>query len=364
MVDASDFAPMFLATTLPDLQTLGAIYWRQSHDQGGGNAGDRRTGRARRRRPHRLDAGARRLRLGGRAISATSRSISIPNDGWVPHAAAEVLHNGYGDCKDHVVLMQAMLAALGIRAEAALIDWGTRTRDLPLLVPQFNHAIVYLPDYDRFANPTNPYARFDSLDRMLAGKTVVLATPQGEVTRTPAGQAGGQPVSDGQPRHARRGRHHRRHRHASRRRPTWKAPPRSRSRRRPRRTIWPSACWPARRKAASARSAPATRATSRSRSRWTGTWHSPHAVTFGGRERFHDGAGRPGPRPAAHLRALLADDGPRKHPLITAARDFHWSTTLDVPPGLIVTHLPEDVHFQDAAGSYTATYERTGRDIA
>ena len=89
-------------------------------------------------------------------------SLSFGLGRYQPHAASEVLANGYGDCKDHVVLMQAMLAALGIRAEAALIDQGSRTRDLPLWLPQFNHVVAYLPDFDVYANPTTPYARFAS----------------------------------------------------------------------------------------------------------------------------------------------------------------------------------------------------------
>ncbi len=57
MVDESDFAPMFLATSLPDMKALGAIYWRQSRDDGGGDAGDCHTRRPRGRQPHRSGRG-------------------------------------------------------------------------------------------------------------------------------------------------------------------------------------------------------------------------------------------------------------------------------------------------------------------
>ena len=99
-------------------------------------------------------------------VTANIRYIAVyldPNDGWVPHQAQTVLDHGYGDCKDHVVLMQAMLGSLGIRAEAAMIDWGDRTTEAPLWVPQFNHAIVYLPAFQRYLNPTDPYARYGTL---------------------------------------------------------------------------------------------------------------------------------------------------------------------------------------------------------
>ncbi len=185
MVSPSDFLPMFAATTLPSAEELGAIYHRQAADRAEVTpeiaalaariAGDR-TG---------LDA-ARAIHDW---IATNIRYVAVyldPDDGWVPHPASEVLADGYGDCKDHVVLLQALLAARGIRAEAALVDWGARYEPYPLGVPQeFNHVIAWLPDFGLFANPTNPYARLGTLDRRLSGKTVVIATEHGQVARTP-----------------------------------------------------------------------------------------------------------------------------------------------------------------------------------
>lgn len=105
----------------------------------------------------------------------------------VPHDAAAVLKNGYGDCKDHVALMQALLAAAGIRSVPALINLGDI--DTPPPVPfssMFNHVIVYLPDYDVFDDPTDQFAPFGVLDRTLAGKTVVLAAEPPAMKTTPA----------------------------------------------------------------------------------------------------------------------------------------------------------------------------------
>ena len=165
-------------------------------------------------------------------VTVNIRYIAVylnPDDGWVPHAAAEVLKNGYGDCKDHMVLMQALLAARGIVGEAAIIQWGNRFADLPLGHPfEFNHAIVYLPDYDIYLNPTNPYAPFDSLDRTLSGKRVVIATGAGRVARTPASTPVELPLRHRQPRHDRRRGQHRRRRATGPCRPTWtrlSAPP-------------------------------------------------------------------------------------------------------------------------------------------
>ncbi|HKM61236.1 MAG TPA: DUF3857 and transglutaminase domain-containing protein, partial [Acidisphaera sp.] len=170
MVARSDVRPLFVSTTFDTLAQLGALYARQSAAQARPTpeivakareiAGDR-TG---------LDA--------ARAIydwvAHRIRYVAIyldPEAGWVPHPAEEVLRQGYGDCKDHVVLMQAMLAAVGVRADAALVNWGESYDSPDVATPfQFNHAIVYLPDYHRFLNPTDPFATFDAADRSLADK--------------------------------------------------------------------------------------------------------------------------------------------------------------------------------------------------
>ena len=60
-------------------------------------------------------------------VAANIRYVAVylnPADGWVPHKASDVLKTGYGDCKDYVVLMQALLAALGIEGQMAAVNWG------------------------------------------------------------------------------------------------------------------------------------------------------------------------------------------------------------------------------------------------
>jgi transglutaminase-like putative cysteine protease len=60
------------------------------------------------------------------------------------HEPAEVLKNGYGDCKDKTNLLTAMLRALGIEAYPALVN-ATQTRAIKDSLPdagQFDHVIV------------------------------------------------------------------------------------------------------------------------------------------------------------------------------------------------------------------------------
>ena len=64
---------------------------------------------------------------------------------YQPHAADDVLDNGYGDCKDKHTLLAALLKAAGIEAWPALIH-GSRKLDSEVPSPsQFNHVITVVP---------------------------------------------------------------------------------------------------------------------------------------------------------------------------------------------------------------------------
>lgn len=185
MAAFAEFEPLFLATSLHNYEELGSIYYGLNKDKSSVTP--------------EIDALAKRVVGDRKGIDAaraiydwTSRNIRYlavyvnDDDGWESHSAATVLKNGYGDCKDHVTLMQALLKAVGIRSEPALIDWSDRARPLPLWSPdEINHAIVYLPDFDIFANPTSPFTPFGVLDQGLSGKLAIIADAHAEVRHTP-----------------------------------------------------------------------------------------------------------------------------------------------------------------------------------
>lgn len=71
--------------------------------------------------------------------------ISLGIGRYQPHAAEDVLSNGYGDCKDKHTLFAALLAAENIKAYPALIG-STVKIDPELPSPaQFNHVITAVP---------------------------------------------------------------------------------------------------------------------------------------------------------------------------------------------------------------------------
>lgn len=74
----------------------------------------------------------------------TYKAIEFGRRARVPQALADTVHNRYGDCKDHAVILQQMLNAAGIPASLALVNSGSPLRrDMPSL-DQFDHMLVYL----------------------------------------------------------------------------------------------------------------------------------------------------------------------------------------------------------------------------
>ena len=106
----------------------------------------------------------------------------------VPHRATEILANRYGDCKDHVALFGALLAAEGIRSEPALIGLGS-VYSLPS-VPGYgsgaiNHVITWLPDLNLYADSTAASVEFGYLPLTDMDRPTLLVD-SGTLARTPA----------------------------------------------------------------------------------------------------------------------------------------------------------------------------------
>jgi hypothetical protein len=363
MVSTADFQPLFLATSLNRLEDIGTQYYEQSH----------------RKVVVTPDISALAARLAGSRegedaarviyawVAANIRYVAVymdPNDGWVPHAADAVLKAGYGDCKDHVVLMQALLAARGIEADAAMIDWGSRTLPAPLWVPQFNHAILYLPQYDRYLNPTNPYARYGTLDPRLAGKLAVIATPEGgRIGHTPPTDPARNVETmtstirlddDGTLEGA----------------ATIKVLPTEESWMRSEVAAADSPEELADRLLEDSPEGGFGTVSSSSPHDLTrplsvlATWRSPRAVAFQGTQAFVPVPEGPDPEPVSRLRQYLSPDGKRRFALLASAGTFIWTTHITISPTETVAALPSDVSMHNSAGGYDASYRQDGQEIS
>lgn len=107
-------------------------------------------------------------------------SLSFGLGRYQPHAAADVLSNQYGDCKDKATLFEALLAAEGIPSYPVLINSQRKIDpDVPSPV-QFDH-VINIVSYDgkpHWADTTAGVAPFEFLLPQLRDKQA-LAVPTG-----------------------------------------------------------------------------------------------------------------------------------------------------------------------------------------
>jgi hypothetical protein len=114
-------------------------------------------------------------------------AVYLANGRVVPNDAASVLRNKFGDCKDKATLMSALLAAKGIASEHVLINFGNAyTLPEPPNMAALNHAILYLPEFEVYDDPTAQFAAFGVLAAENYDKPVVRVSAEGAtLERTP-----------------------------------------------------------------------------------------------------------------------------------------------------------------------------------
>lgn len=119
--------------------------------------------------------------------------IEIGIGGYVPHSAEDIYRNQYGDCKDKVTLMVAMLDAVGVRATWVMVDTDRGVIDpaVPSLIGDHMIAAIEIPNgYHNPAlkavitaktgkrylifDPTNQYVPIGLLPTYLQGSTGLL----------------------------------------------------------------------------------------------------------------------------------------------------------------------------------------------
>ena len=90
--------------------------------------------------------------------------IYVGAGGYVPHDAQSILDNLYGDCKDHVTILEALLAAAGIDSTPSLINSSTAYLLPKLPTPGiFDHVITYVPSLNVYLDSTSRFAPLGTL---------------------------------------------------------------------------------------------------------------------------------------------------------------------------------------------------------
>jgi len=106
-------------------------------------------------------------------------SLSLGVGRYQPHAAADVLHNQYGDCKDKHTLLVSLLEAEGLHASSVLIN-SSRKLDPDVPSPsQFDHVITMLPmgSEEVWMDTTAEVAPFRLLSFTLRNKQALVIPP-------------------------------------------------------------------------------------------------------------------------------------------------------------------------------------------
>lgn len=131
--------------------------------------------------------------------------IEIGVGGYIPHTAAEIYRNRYGDCKDKVTLLISMLKAVGVRATWVMVDTDRGVVDpaVPSLIGDHMIAAIEIPPgyqnqtlkavvtaktgkHYLLFDPTNPYVPIGLLPTYLQGGTgLLLAGPDSEAIALP-----------------------------------------------------------------------------------------------------------------------------------------------------------------------------------
>ncbi|WP_303635510.1 DUF3857 domain-containing protein [Stenotrophomonas tuberculopleuritidis] len=190
MPPAGAFGPAILASNFSDWGQVGRAYHRNA-------AAAANVTHAISALAERLTEGLQEPRDQAEAlhhwVTANIRYVAVylGNGGVEPNAATKVLERGFGDCKDKVALLQALLAAKGIDSTPVLV--GMRAGPtLPLLpvAGHFDHVILYVPALDLYTDPTAEFHRLGELPGSVRGRPVVH-TVDGVLSRTPALEASG-----------------------------------------------------------------------------------------------------------------------------------------------------------------------------
>lgn len=105
---------------------------------------------------------------------------------FVPRNLDFVLDNRMGDCKDHVTLLQTLLAAKGISSTQVLINSNNlyHLPKIPSLI--FDHAIIYIPSLNLYLDPTSDTTPFGMLPFGDQDKPVLWIDDYQAEKRTPA----------------------------------------------------------------------------------------------------------------------------------------------------------------------------------
>ncbi len=105
-------------------------------------------------------------------------SISLGRGRYQPRAAADVLRDQYGDCKDKHTLLAALMESIGLRASTVLINSAIKVDPAFPSPSQFDHAITRarVDGQDVWMDVTTEVAPFRLLSFSLRKKQALVVS--------------------------------------------------------------------------------------------------------------------------------------------------------------------------------------------
>jgi hypothetical protein len=174
-IDSSDFAPFLVFTQAKDYLETGRQYHRSAAPKVRVTAEIQKLANELTAEASTEEEKIKALYIW---VSKNIRYISttVNDGGFVPRDSAYILSRRFGDCKDHVVLLEAMLRSLGIESTAALVNLGDafELRDGPAGSGPVNHVITYIPSRDLYLDSTAQFVPFGKLDDQVLDKPTIL----------------------------------------------------------------------------------------------------------------------------------------------------------------------------------------------
>lgn len=174
-IDYSDFAPFLVFTQAKDYLDIGRQYHRSAAPKVRVTADIRQLANELTAQAPTEEEKIKALYIW---VAKNIRYISttVNDGGFVPRDSAYVLSRRFGDCKDHVVLLEALLRAIGIESTAALVNLGDAFElpEGPAGSGPINHVITYIPSRDLYLDSTAQFVPFGKLDDQVIDKPTIL----------------------------------------------------------------------------------------------------------------------------------------------------------------------------------------------
>ncbi len=181
-VGVDDVSPRLAVTSFPDFAAVGAAYEQRAAKMAAVTPKVRALA-------DRITAGITDPYAQARAlydwVSRNIRYVAVDfgDGGYVPNDDDVIIDAGYGDCKDHVTLLKALLAAKGIASSGALVNWNDEYWSPRVAMPDYNHIITYIPRFNLFADSTAEFAPFGVLPTLERGKQALITGGPGIPSR-------------------------------------------------------------------------------------------------------------------------------------------------------------------------------------